>query len=70
MLKLSPIIVRFYSFRSAKFSPHKYVPSEFEKKWESLPEYEQKAIESNLHALECGDWRHLTKDQKRNSTYN
>ena len=70
MLRLptsSILLRRAYSFRSPRFNPHKYVETEFEKKWRTMSEQEQNAIEETFQELERGDWRHLTKDQIRNS---
>lgn len=68
LVRIGGVGRRGYSFRSARFSPQQYVETEFEKKWRTMPEHEKSALEGTFQELEQGDWRHLTKDQIRNST--
>lgn len=68
MLRSSILLRRAYSFRSSRFNPQQYVETEFEKKWRIMSEQEQNALEQTFQELERGDWRHLTKEQIRNSS--
>jgi hypothetical protein len=72
LLISSPLIVcrRGYAFRSARFDPQQYVPTEFERKWRGMPQSDRERLETTTFAdLQRQDWRTLTKEQKRNSIY-